>query len=958
MKRSLHLITLVFCMFACTPLLAQTNPNLEIGFKAFGSYAGSDFDTVSLANGNLTIFYPIYSFPQRGSQLKAALRIYYNNKGWGVRRTCNNQTGNCTDQWAWQYPTIPLVPASGTVHLMMTTGAITYTYQNLKNPAGQGVISWSAVTEDGSIHQLYTNNISGRGMESVDATGIYFGGGAFVSPFNYKLIDKHGTLAANGPNGVQDTNGNYIGTTDTMGRNLTPTGTGTDLTGCPANATSSGISSYPGLNGGSFSVKACYANYTLQTNFHAYSYLDSVWISEASTTTPMMVGLIVYNGTDWASSPKWTFDYVSRAQNDPPNINYGDLSKITLPTGGSITYTWANEQVCSNTDPVTPMSRVVASRTVDDSVNGSDPQTTTWSFGRSVETDPAGNQTVHTFTGLSGSCSLYETKTQYYKGLTTTGTLLKTIDTAYSSISNVFNPDTDTPTAVNVHPIRVTTTWPNGKVSKVETDYDTTFNSTYTAGNITEKREYDYGNGAAGPLLRRTDYTYTTANSNYLNTNILSLVTQATVYNGSGTKIAQTNYTFDGTALQASGVTQNHTTGGSYRGNLTLVQKWLNTTGGMVTVNQTSYYDTGMPYQSFDLKGNATTYSYDPTDYGAYVTQTQHPNTGSGNSITHIIKGTYDFNTGLLTSFTDQNNQTSNYGYDVLGRATSGSYPDGGAVTINYTDSIPVQISKTVKVTAALNKVSNTIFDGLGRVSQVQFHDPDCTTGSQLVKTDHTYGFDTSQNTSFSTVTTPYCDTPGALYGLSARTDNDALGRVVKVTQTDGSIASTSYTDNCTTVTDEAGKSRKTCTDGLGRMTGVWEDPNSLNYETDYTYNALDDLLSVTQKGNDPTPANWRPRSFTYDSLSRLLSSTNPEYGNSLTSNLNISYTYSNTTSGCSGDPGTPCSRVAPLANATSGSQRSPPLTPMTIWTALPASRTATGQPPFRAMDTTAIQAR
>jgi RHS repeat-associated protein len=86
--------------------------------------------------------------------------------------------------------------------------------------------------------------------------------------------------------------------------------------------------------------------------------------------------------------------------------------------------------------------------------------------------------------------------------------------------------------------------------------------------------------------------------------------------------------------------------------------------------------------------------------------------------------------------------------------------------------------------------------------------------------------------------------------------------------------------------TDEAGKSRKSCTDGLGRLSVEWEDPSALNYETDYGYDTLGNLLSVTQKGSSPTnSANWRTRSFTYDSLSRLLSAANPESGS-------VSYAY------------------------------------------------------------------
>jgi len=54
-----------------------------------------------------------------------------------------------------------------------------------------------------------------------------------------------------------------------------------------------------------------------------------------------------------------------------------------------------------------------------------------------------------------------------------------------------------------------------------------------------------------------------------------------------------------------------------------------------------------------------------------------------------------------------------------------------------------------------------------------------------------------------------------------------------------------------------------------------------------YTYNPLNDLTCAVQKGTDTTafstcasaPATWRPRSFAYDSLSRLTSANNPESG-------------------------------------------------------------------------------
>ena len=62
---------------------------------------------------------------------------------------------------------------------------------------------------------------------------------------------------------------------------------------------------------------------------------------------------------------------------------------------------------------------------------------------------------------------------------------------------------------------------------------------------------------------------------------------------------------------------------------------------------------------------------------------------------------------------------------------------------------------------------------------------------------------------------------------------------------------------------------------------------------TIYTYDALNNLTCAVQKGTDTTgftscsaaSSTWRPRSFVYDSLSRLTSATNPESGN-------ITYTY------------------------------------------------------------------
>jgi RHS repeat-associated protein len=63
-------------------------------------------------------------------------------------------------------------------------------------------------------------------------------------------------------------------------------------------------------------------------------------------------------------------------------------------------------------------------------------------------------------------------------------------------------------------------------------------------------------------------------------------------------------------------------------------------------------------------------------------------------------------------------------------------------------------------------------------------------------------------------------------------------------------------------------------------------DLNNSALVTQYQYDALSNLLRVDQKGSAPADSSqWRTRTFTYDSLSRLLTATNPESGT-------ITYTY------------------------------------------------------------------
>ena len=78
-------------------------------------------------------------------------------------------------------------------------------------------------------------------------------------------------------------------------------------------------------------------------------------------------------------------------------------------------------------------------------------------------------------------------------------------------------------------------------------------------------------------------------------------------------------------------------------------------------------------------------------------------------------------------------------------------------------------------------------------------------------------------------------------------TSYDLVGRVTEVTTPDGATVATAYAGNTVTVTDQAGKVRKSLTDGLGRLIEVIEDPSpGLDYHTTYNYDVLDNLVKVT----------------------------------------------------------------------------------------------------------------
>ncbi len=630
-----------------------------------------------------------------------------------------------------------------------------------------------------------------------------------------------------------------------------------------------------------------------------------------------------------------------------------DIQTVTNPIGGTVSFTYTTIPIIAptfsnlgstiSTSRCNAVCHAVQSRTETDGLGNS--WTTNYSYGVympqtvqlstsvcpsqvsqgvseqfafwTTETDPQGNDTVHSFcaVGIPGGSGTpianeyHEVLTQYYQGLApqpldtgggTKATLLKTVQIQYEAQQDLVDPYSDSVRGtIFVAPIWITTSDTDGSVTETKT-YSNDIGqpmfvttriicpdptgpnmcSPSPAGSI--KVSYlapvdDTTKDSMGNPLRDTATTYEFQNpigSAYTNANLLTLP-ESVVVSGNGAT-GTTTYSYDQSTVNGS---PQGTQGllGTY-GYLTTKAESYSMGGS--TSTQTIYNSIGMPSTKIDGKGNPTIITYDT--HGLFPYSIQRPTTYG---VQHIDHYSYDLDSGLLNWHTDENGSTTSYLYDLMGRVTAIQYPDGGGSTFCYTDlggSIPgcspgpAPYSLYTSTTASPDPTVLTIhsYDGWGRQFRSQILGD--AAGPTIVDTTYDWAG------RITSVSNPYRGTPVSLASLNSPPCGssytcyiyDPFSRKTTQIQPDGTTQKWAY-DGLGVIRDfwdETGRLTREFFDSLGRISSATDNVSSASY----TYDVFNDLLSVNQIDLSGG-ASSISRSFSYDMPSRVTWACNPE---------------------------------------------------------------------------------
>lgn len=789
------------------------------GVPPFSSIDAGVADALNRSNLNANASIPIYSGTGRGQGLNLALSYnssiwmqtsYQGNYVWspvpgmnlGVTWGWNTvnfgggvfyqqQTGTqCgTGYWTTNYNSFYFIEQNGTAHYFPAV-SLTYTPTQCTGSGWSGTSS--GVANDGSGYYMSAPHAVPTVYQK-DGTKI-------VAPINNPVPDAT----------IYDTNGSYVSTSyvgggetdiyDTVGRKalkiISITNTSVQY-------------EYQDTTGAYQTITLTLQSFNIKTNFGCQN------VGEYTTSGVYLPVSVAYpNGTQYSISYEAT----------PSNSGYitGRVSKLTLPNGGYVQYTYGTTNDGINCMDGTTLN---LTRTVYDGTN-----TNVWTFSRGqtgpttvtypqMPYDSAANQSVYSFVG--GLNSYEEVTEKIYQGSSASGTLLRTINTTWASNNT---PATQT-----------TILEDNSTQSEVETTYD-------NYGNLDVMKEHDFGSGSPGSVLRTTNYTYLSTTA-YTNLNIVNRVTEKTLADSTGTVQYREDTAYDGTTISPcpTGIPQHDDTDYpctfTTRGNPTSFTTYTNASAPSGSEVKNSYYDMfGNLVQAQVDCCQLTTWGFSTTTEYAYPDSKTCGASGGPQLTTSY---TYNAYTGQLASTTDPNNQVTSNTYDSMRRLLTVTRPDTSEIQYAYNDSTHT-ITTTTPVDSSHTSNVTQYQDGLGRLSKSSISD-----ASQNVYAITQVAYDPVGR--FYQRSNPYTSTPQ--YWTTKR--YDAVSRQTKSILQDSSQFAYSYSTNTVTTTDPAGHQRKTQSDGLRRLSIFTEpDPtnnNSLTLQTTYAYSVLNQASTITQ---------------------------------------------------------------------------------------------------------------
>jgi len=685
---------------------------------------------------------------------------------------------------------------------------------------------------------------------------------------------------------------------------------------------------YKGFGGANRVVRICKTNlgnvlrssYVLQTQAQLFGMGDPY-----TNFNPTVVGAVWLPDSDGVSR-RYQFRYNS----------YGELARVELPTGGAVEYDHAggmaddpyNSGVISDANGMSIYRRVIERREYADGVNLTNK--TTYSRPESTGAATLGYVTVDQ---LNAGGTLLGRQTHYFYGNGAAQSILQALPVFYPAWNEGREYKTEAFDFDGTTVLRRTeNTWSgNGTMGgqTVNPRITETVSTIEPAGanlvskqtfthdqynNVTNVYEYDFGAGAAGALVRRTQTTYVTTNNGYDYAcdpattcsaslslgnviHLRSLVSQVSVYDPGGIERARSTNEYDNYATDTnhatltnrpgiSGLDSSFTTSYAKRGNSTGTIRYLLTNGSVTgSISAYAQFDiAGNVWKTIDGRGFATTFAFDDCfgspDGNAIINSAPLELSGAGqasyafatsatNYLGQVAYTQFDYYLGRPVEVQDANGIISSaYFNDVLDRPTQVIAAVNNANVKSQTTFTYDDPNRAVTSTSDLNNYNDnllklqSLYDNLGRTFETRQYEG----GTNYIATKREYD---ALGRAYR-VSNPYrpwqSESPVWL-----TTTFDALGRTLTATTADNAVVNTSYSGNAVTATDQAGKSRKSVTDALGRMKEVYEDPSGANYLTSYSYDVLDNLITVSQ--------GVQTRSCVYDSLKRLTSTTNPESG-------------------------------------------------------------------------------